>query len=307
MSTAATQVLTKPLFELNWSFAPLLPQHPVRKPPKQFLKWVGNKQRFAEGICNYFPALGSDSKYIEPFIGSGALLGAMAPHNGLAGDMLQPLIELWQALQSDPQKVYDFYELQWQRYQKEPDRTYKNVLAAYNENPNGLDLLFLSRSCYGGVIRFTKQGRMSTPRGPHDPISPESFKERMLLWRQRLAHTKFVHAPYQETMGSARKGDIVYCDPPYQDSQSILYGAQAFRLSELWSTIQECKQRGALVALSIDGRKKSGTKTIDLGIPKGLFPREIYVKGGSSMLRRFQKKDDVMVGEDVHDRLLLTW
>jgi len=41
---------------------------------------------------------------------------------------------------------------------------YEQVKASYNRSPNGADLLFLSRVCYGGVVRFRKaDGFMSTP------------------------------------------------------------------------------------------------------------------------------------------------
>lgn len=274
-------------------------------PPKQFLKWIGNKQRFAKGIASIFPT--EYNCYIEPFVGSGAVLGAMAPKKGIAGDVLEPLIDLWKVLQNDPQSLYEHYKKCWLSYQKNPKETYTKLLASFNKNPNPLDFAFISRSCYGGVIRFTKQGKMSTPIGPHMPISPESFKERMIFWRERVANTEFVFASFEETMAKAKKGDIVYCDPPYFDSQAILYGAQAFKLTNLWKAIEKCKSKGAYVALSIDGHKKSGTKNIELNIPSGLFERQLLVEGGSSMLKRFQKKDETMIGEDVHDRLLLTW
>jgi DNA adenine methylase len=86
-----------------------------------------------------------------------------------------------------------------------------------------------------------------------------------------------------------------------------LYGAQDFDFSELIEQIQLCKSRGVKVALSIDGKKKSGTKTIKLQIPSGIFEREAYLTGGSSMLKRLQNGGKGMVGEDVHERLLLTW
>ena len=274
-------------------------------PPKQFLKWIGNKQRFAKSIADIFPK--EYNRYIEPFVGSGAVLAAMAPKKGLAGDVLEPLIDLWKVLQENPQTLYKHYKKCWQAYQKDPKGTYTKVLASFNKNPNPLDFAFISRSCYGGVIRFTKLGKMSTPIGPHMPISPESFKERMVLWRERVANTEFVFAPFEETMAKAKKGDIVYCDPPYLDSQAILYGAQGFKLENLWKAIERCKAKGALVALSIDGHKKSGTKNIELNIPPELFKRQLLIEGGSSMLKRFQKKDEAMIGEDVRDRLLLTW
>ncbi|MES2202836.1 MAG: Dam family site-specific DNA-(adenine-N6)-methyltransferase [Patescibacteria group bacterium] len=276
-----------------------------RKPPKQLLKWIGNKQRFAEQIASILPK--EYNRYIEPFVGSGAVLGAMAPKKGVAGDALKPLIEMWKLIQQEPEKVYKHYEVTWNDFAKDREIVYKRILASFNTNPNPLDLVFISRSCYGGVVRFTKQGKMSTPLGPHRPIPPEAFKERVDLWRSRIQNTVFTHASYQETMSDAGDGDIVYCDPPYVDSQAILYGAQAFSLNDLWESISKAKSRGARVALSIDGHKKSGAKVVELDIPQGLFETQLLIDGGSSMLKRFQKKDQVMTGEDVRDRLLLTW
>lgn len=276
-----------------------------RVPPKQLLKWIGNKQRFASDIAKVFPT--QYNTYFEPFLGSGAVLGAIAPEKGIASDILKPLIDMWNILKTDPQSLFDHYKSSWGKYMNDPKGTYTQILKSYNDNPNPLDFVFITRSCYGGVIRFTKQGKMSTPIGPHKPISPESFKERMILWRNRIYNTTFIHSSFENVINQAGLDDIVYCDPPYVDSQAILYGAQAFKLSNLWEAINGAKERGAKIALSIDGHKKSGTKVIHLNTPKGLFKRELFIEGGSSMLRRLQKTGEIMIGEDVHDRLLLTW
>jgi DNA adenine methylase len=307
MTTRDTKNITNTLFDedilSDWSVS--TKYQAERIPPKQFLKWVGNKQRFAQQIATVFPI--QYNRYIEPFVGSGAVLGAMSPHEAIAGDALKPLIDLWTLLKNEPEKVYEFYSRNHKDFLKNKERVYKKIRDSYNENPNGLDLLFLSRSCYGGIVRFTKQGKMSTPPGAHTPIPPEAFKERMMLWRNRILNTEFLHASYEVLMDQATDGDIVYCDPPYSDSQSILYGAQSFKLQDLFLKISEAKKRGAKIALSIDGKKFSGSKIIELNIPDGLFNREIFINLGSSMLKRFQKKNQKMVGEDVYDRLLLTW
>ena len=73
------------------------------------------------------------------------------------------------------------------------------------------------------------------------------------------------------------------------------------------NTIADCKTRGVRVALSIDGKKKSGRVECDLDIPDGLFEREVYVDCGRSMLRRFQREGESLEDEVVHDRLLLTY
>ena len=102
-------------------------------------------------------------------------------------------------------------------------------------------------------------------------------------------------------------GDLIYCDPPYKYSQSILYGAQSFSLDHLLGVIRDCKARGVYVALSIDGTKRSGNLICDLPVPDGLFEREVLVNVGRSMLRRFQMGGQTMEGEVVADRLLLTY
>jgi len=105
----------------------------------------------------------------------------------------------------------------------------------------------------------------------------------------------------------AQPGDLIYCDPPYSHSQSILYGAQTFNLEELLEAIDVAKYRGIRVALSIDGNKKSGDYLCDLPIPKGLFEEEFYLSVGRSMLRRFQMEGQTLESELVSDRLLLNY
>jgi DNA adenine methylase len=274
------------------------------RPPKQLLKWIGNKQRYACQIANLMPEY---QTYLEPFLGSGAVLGTLSPASGIAGDVLEPLIRIWQQLQTNPQALLGHYTTLWQSYIKDREATYAHALASYNASPNSCDLLFLCRACYGGVVRFTKDGKMSTPVGAHTAISPASLRERIVVWRERVRNTTFLHADFEQTMVHAAKGDLVYCDPPYEYTQRILYGAQDFSLQRLWIAIEQCKSRGAKVALSLDGKKKSGNVTLKFDIPEGLFEREVSIDCGGSMLRRFQKKGGTMENEVVHDRLLLTW
>lgn len=273
----------------------------------QLLKWVGSKQKIAHEIIRHFPR--SFGAYHEPFLGAAGVMATLAPRKGYGSDTFLPLIEIWQVLQSDPDRLNRWYESRWTAFQT-GDRTeaYERIKASYNAQPNGADFLFLTRSCYGGVVRFRKSdGRMSTPVGAHPPIPPKAFAKRVDLWRARLAGCRFERLDYAEAMGRARPGDLIYCDPPYAHSQSILYGAQDFDLSALMEVIAACKARGVFVALSIDGSKKSGLQTCDIPLPQGLFECEIMVTLGRSMLKRFQMGGQTCESEVVRDRLLLTW
>jgi len=277
-------------------------------PPKsQLLKWVGNKQKFAAEITKYFPT--QFGRYFEPFLGSGALLATVAPHNGLGSDTFEPLMEIWKMLKSDSGELIKWYSERRSKIGEESkEEVYKKTLSSYNENPNGADFLFLTRSCYGGIIRFRKaDGYMSTPCGVHDPISVESFSKRVIEWKNRLNKVDFAHCDYKEAFSQAKSGDLIYCDPPYSHSQTILYGAQDFKLEDLLLEIDKAKSKGVKVALSIDGHKKSGNLLCDLPIEQGLFENELYVNCGKSMLRRFQLEGQTLENENVSDRLLLSY
>lgn len=271
------------------------------------LKWIGNKQRFAHQIVSFFPA--QFGTYLEPFVGSGAVLATLTPDTAVASDAFPPLVEIWETLSTDPELLKLWYAERW-LFMREGEKVvqYEKIKAAYNAKPNGADLLFLCRSCYGGVVRFRQaDGYMSTPCGIHDPIHPKNFGKRVEEWHTRTAGTRFVRMEYTEAMENARRGDLIYCDPPYSDSQAILYGAQSFSLSSLFCAIDKCKSRGVRVALSIDGTKKSGTKKVDLPIPPGLFEQEVFIDCGRSMLKRFQMDGKTLEEEHVTDRLLLTY
>jgi len=277
-------------------------------PPKsQLLKWVGNKQRFASQIARFFPI--DFNTFYEPFLGSGAVMATVAPNMGVGSDTFLPLIEIWQKLKSDPNGLIDWYAENRNKLDGENKvEVYESIKAAFNAKHNGKDFLFLTRSCYGGIVRFRKSdGYMSTPCGPHTPISVQSFAQRVKNWQGRMKNVNFIHADYKDIFELAKEGDLIYCDPPYSHSQGILYGAQSFRLEDLFIEIEKAKNKGIRVALSIDGSKKSGNYLCDLPIPENVFEEEIFVSVGRSMLRRFQMEGQTLEKELVSDRLLLNY
>ena len=293
------------LFKDDLVSEPVLPRAiaPYRQ---QLLKWVGSKQKVAHLITAEFPA---HNAYHEPFLGAGGVMASLAPQRGHGADVFAPLIAIWQTLSRDPETLIRWYADRWHRFQA-GDRVaaYEDIKASYNAAPNGADFLFLTRACYGGIVRFRrKDGHMSTPVGVHPPIPPAAFAKRVTEWHRRLAHCDFACMDFAESIARAKPGDLVYCDPPYVHSQAILYGAQAFDLQRLFAVIADAAARGVQVALSIDGHSKNGDKNLAVPVPDGLFQRDIAIPLGRSMLRRFQMGGQSMEGEGVSDRLLLTF
>lgn len=280
---------------------------PVRPFRDQLLKWVGNKQRHAPEIVSYFPA--RFGAYLEPFLGSGGVLATLAPARAVGSDVFGPLVEIWQTLGRSPETLTQWYAERREGL-RDADKVarYEAVRASYNARPNGADLLFLCRACYGGVVRFRRaDGHMSTPCGAHMPMGAQAFAGRVAEWSRRTRGTEFVQADFEEVIATARPGDLVYCDPPYADTQPILYGAQGFSLDRLFRAIDACRSRGVRVALSLDGTKRSGARVCDVPVPAGLFEREVFLDRGRSMLRRFQLGGRSLKDEVVADRLLLTY
>lgn len=277
-------------------------------PPKsQLLKWVGNKQKFAGEISKYFPI--NYNTFYEPFLGSGAIMATLSPSNAVGSDIYKPLIEIWNTLKNDPILLVEWYRERVERIGNESKKeVYDSVLENFNKNNNGADFLFLTRTCYGGIVRFRKSdGYMSTPCGVHNPIPVETFRKRVSEWNYRMRNVEFLNCDYKTIFENAKAGDLIYCDPPYSHSQSILYGAHDFKLIELFECIKDAKNKGVYIALSIDGSKKSGNYLCDLPIPDDLFEQEILISLGRSMLKRFQMEGQTLENEDVKDRLLLTY
>lgn len=282
-------------------------QLPENNQRKQLLKWIGNKQRMAREIIAYIPQ--DYDTYFEPFLGSGAVWGMLSPKKAVISDIFVPLMEIWQMLQCDPEMLKRWYTDRWEVMKSNGKvEGYEKIKANYNARPNGADLLFLCRSCYGGVVRFRKRdGYMSTPCGIHEPMRPETFAERVEQWQSLTANATYLCVDYAVAMRQAHEGDFIYCDPPYTHSQSILYGAQAFDLQNLFDEISRCKARGVRVALSIDGTKRSGDLICNIPVPEHLFEREVLINCGRSMLKRFQMDGRTLEQEIVADRLLLTY
>lgn len=136
----------------------------------------------------------------------------------------------------------------------------------------------------------------------------EPFSRLFVFFEYRLLQkASFKTESYIDAMDRAQEGDVIYCDPPYTHSQSIIYGAQAFDVNVLFEKIAECKARGVKVILSINGMRDSKKKDISITPPEGLFERKLLVNCGTSMIDRLQNTGKKMKDKKVDDQLLLTW
>ena len=91
------------------------------------LKWIGNKQRFAETIISYMPQ--KFNNYYEPFLGSGAVMAELLnadatmlfPHfeHAYGSDILPFLIDIFNLTKNNPQAIAEHYQREILQYYEE--------------------------------------------------------------------------------------------------------------------------------------------------------------------------------------------
>ena len=66
-----------------------------------FLKWVGGKRQLMPSIVDHLPENIKDYKYIEPFIGGGAVFFNLQPKNAVINDYNEELINVYQVIKDN--------------------------------------------------------------------------------------------------------------------------------------------------------------------------------------------------------------
>ena len=82
-----------------------------------FLKWAGGKRWFSTRYLNLVPK--EFDRYVEPFLGSGAVYFALRPENALLSDVNADLINCYDAIRKYPAAVEALLKQHHQRHSKE--------------------------------------------------------------------------------------------------------------------------------------------------------------------------------------------
>ena len=75
---------------------------------KTFIKWSGNKSKNLKYIIPHIPK--EYNTYIEPFVGSGALLLNLQPNKWIINDINKDLINIWKYVQNDPNEIINNFK-----------------------------------------------------------------------------------------------------------------------------------------------------------------------------------------------------
>lgn len=183
------------------------------KKQRAFLKWAGGKYSLVEAINHVLPPA---DKLIEPFVGAGSVFLNSDYERYLLNDINADLITLYQTVKRRPktfiQDARRFFTPQYNTAE-----AYYAMRRDFNQSADGyyrsLLFLYLNRHGYNGLCRYNASGQFNVPFGKYKkPYYPEAELE---FFAEKAKKAVFTCQPFQRSFHRARKGQVIYCDPPY--------------------------------------------------------------------------------------------
>jgi DNA adenine methylase len=252
------------------------------------IKWTGSKRHQSEQIISHFPK--EIETYYEPFVGGGSVLRQLLESKIKVNayecsDICKPLIDLWNEIKNNPEKLYQHYKQEWNEFIHNTEHYY-NVRTRFNEKQNPYDFLFLSRTCMNGMSRFNNNGEFNTSRHiGRNGIEPDRLKTILYDWSE-LLNSKSVSF-YQQDYSNISSGtnDVLYLDPPYANTKGLYYGCLNY--NEFWNWIR--KQRGFYV-FSFDGVTSYNDNTF--AVPNYIYTEHIYMSKSISGFKKMHQEQE---------------
>ena len=184
--------------------------------PHPFLKWAGGKRQLISQMKKYFPR--NCNRYIEPFIGGGAVFFYMKPKFSIIIDINEELINCYKVIKTNVKELIELLG----NHKNEKDYYYSiRALDRDEEKFSKLSniekasrMIYLNRCCYNGLYRVNSKGEFNVPFGKYN--NPNFCdEENLLAVSKALENVSIIHGSFEICLDYAEKGDFVYFDPPY--------------------------------------------------------------------------------------------
>ncbi len=187
-----------------------------------FLRYPGGKQRLLRYLLFYLPIQPSiQGRFVEPFVGGGAVFLALEPQQAVLSDINEELIDLYRGLQHYPDRVWDLFQ------------AFPPTKEAYYEIRNAgveqLDLasraartLYLSRTCFKGMWRHNIHGQFNVGYGGQDRRWVIG-KETLLEVSKRLTSTELRVSDFEAVLDLCLEEDFLFIDPPYRPGEREIF------------------------------------------------------------------------------------
>ncbi|MCC5620160.1 DNA adenine methylase [Nostoc sp. CHAB 5715] len=249
--------------------------------PKPFLKWAGGKSQLIEQINNFFPNElfnGSIKRYIEPFIGGGAVFFYVAHKYNIQelfiSDINAELVIAYKTIQYHVDDLIEILSRMTTKYlsfdESEKSKYYYQIRTQFNNRKKYLNLehyhcewlertaqiIFLNKTCFNGLFRVNSKGDFNVPAGRYK--KPNIYNSVNLKSVAKiLQNTQIYHGDFTECERFVDDQTFVYFDPPYRPisntSKFTSYSQQSFNDSEqlrLRDYFNKLDNKGALIMLS---------------------------------------------------------
>ncbi len=231
----------------------VLCQGPTTAPVKPVLKWAGGKTQLLKVLLSVLPQFAG--RYIEPFLGGGALFFHLAPCDAVVSDSNEELVQFYAVVRDYPEELAraasdltvsreSYYELRSAR----PDSMEPIARASR--------FLYLNKTCYNGLHRVNRRGEFNTPFGGRTDVRVVDV-DNLCRASQVLKRVDLRCADYRAAIDGAKAGDFVYLDPPYlpvgRYSDFKRYTREFFGEQDhalLAKRFRDLTQRGVLALLS---------------------------------------------------------
>ena len=183
----------------------------------KLLRYPGGKQRLLKFLLSYLPnKFEIEGRYIEPFVGGGAVFFAINPKRAIISDLNKELIDLYRTLRSRPSKVWKIFEAfpaSRQNYYHIRD------LHRFDTNEGkAARTLYLNRTCFKGMWRHNARGEFNVGYGGEDrrwAINKESLME----VSKRLKRTWIRKSDFESVINKSGPDDFIFLDPPYKPGE----------------------------------------------------------------------------------------
>jgi len=228
-----------------------LPEAATSRPLRPLLKWPGGKSAIVPQILPFLPDRWST--YFEPFLGGGALFFNLLPSRAVIADTNEELINSYIQVRDRPDAV-----IRALRTHANTEADYYAVRASRPRTPvrRAARFLYLSTLSFNGIHRVNLRGQFNVPYGrkTHLEVCEE---DRIAEASRSLQGVRILSNDFEEASRSARRGDLVYFDPPYTVAHAnngfIKYNERIFSWNDqirLATHARKLADRGCSVLIS---------------------------------------------------------
>ena len=233
---------------------------------KPFLKWAGGKTQLIEPIRKAIPKdfTKSEFTYIEPFVGSGAVLFWMLNNfpllkKAIINDVNEDLINVYQIIANQPKELISILEVFENEYHKLEDKKdseeekkeyYYKKRELYNDRQSEKILqaalfIFLNRTCFNGLYRVNRRNKFNVPAGRYKKPTICNT-ENIFSVSRALQKVEIMCGDYEKTLASANENTFFYLAPPYkplnETSNFNSYAKEQFDDNEQVRLYEFCKK-----------------------------------------------------------------